>query len=216
MCKCTPNIRTPFCGKEGCQWPKPEGTRVPDVRSQTMTPPNTEALAEALQRCTFKYAETPFSGTEACLAFGYSEVMAKRVLAAAQAHLATLREDKEEGGAGYARTAKQYVKDMYKALGSKAYEFDDKLNTILANICEDHKAHYKDYTVWLLEKEERGRILYLYYDEWGFKFTPDANEAIHFARRKDADAVGGGIEDFLRIVEHMWPDVKAAQKKEGE
>jgi len=58
----------------------------------------------------------------------------------------------------------------------------------------------QDYTVWLLEKEERGRILYLYYDEWGFKFTPDANKAIHFARREDADAVGGGSEDFLRIV----------------
>lgn len=22
MCKCTPNIRTPFCGKPGCEWPK--------------------------------------------------------------------------------------------------------------------------------------------------------------------------------------------------
>lgn len=21
MCKCTPSIRTPFCGKLGCQWP---------------------------------------------------------------------------------------------------------------------------------------------------------------------------------------------------
>lgn len=21
MCKCTPNLRTPFCGKPGCQWP---------------------------------------------------------------------------------------------------------------------------------------------------------------------------------------------------
>ncbi len=30
MCKCTPNIRTPFCGKPGCEWPnakKPEGAR---------------------------------------------------------------------------------------------------------------------------------------------------------------------------------------------
>jgi len=27
MCKCTPNIRTPFCGKPGCELPKPEGTR---------------------------------------------------------------------------------------------------------------------------------------------------------------------------------------------
>lgn len=22
MCKCTPNIRTPFCGRPGCEWPK--------------------------------------------------------------------------------------------------------------------------------------------------------------------------------------------------
>jgi hypothetical protein len=30
MCKCTPEIRTPFCGKPGCEWPhkkKPEGAR---------------------------------------------------------------------------------------------------------------------------------------------------------------------------------------------
>lgn len=27
MCKCTPEIRKPFCGKLGCDWPKPEGTR---------------------------------------------------------------------------------------------------------------------------------------------------------------------------------------------
>lgn len=27
MCKCTPNVRTPFCGKPGCEWSKPEGTR---------------------------------------------------------------------------------------------------------------------------------------------------------------------------------------------
>ena len=27
MCKCNPNIRTPFCGRGDCVWPKPEGTR---------------------------------------------------------------------------------------------------------------------------------------------------------------------------------------------
>lgn len=27
MCKCTPSIRTPYCGKLGCEWPKPPGTR---------------------------------------------------------------------------------------------------------------------------------------------------------------------------------------------
>jgi hypothetical protein len=24
MCKCTPEIRTPFCGKPGCEWPREE------------------------------------------------------------------------------------------------------------------------------------------------------------------------------------------------
>lgn len=27
MCKCTPGIRTPFCGKSGCEWPKQEGVK---------------------------------------------------------------------------------------------------------------------------------------------------------------------------------------------
>lgn len=31
MCKCTPNIRTPFCGKLGCEWPKPKGARRADT-----------------------------------------------------------------------------------------------------------------------------------------------------------------------------------------
>ena len=22
MCKCTPDVRTPFCGKPGCEWPE--------------------------------------------------------------------------------------------------------------------------------------------------------------------------------------------------
>lgn len=24
MCKCTPEIKTPFCGKPGCEWPAPK------------------------------------------------------------------------------------------------------------------------------------------------------------------------------------------------
>lgn len=26
MCLCTPNVRTPYCGKPGCEWPKPAPT----------------------------------------------------------------------------------------------------------------------------------------------------------------------------------------------
>lgn len=28
MCKCDPSIRTPFCGKPGCEWPKQVGEKV--------------------------------------------------------------------------------------------------------------------------------------------------------------------------------------------
>jgi len=36
MCKCTPSIRTPYCGKLGCEWPnsKPEGARTPMQNSE--------------------------------------------------------------------------------------------------------------------------------------------------------------------------------------
>lgn len=27
MCKCTPEIRTPFCGKPGCEWPPQQAAR---------------------------------------------------------------------------------------------------------------------------------------------------------------------------------------------
>jgi len=28
MCKCTPSIRTPFCGKLGCEWPKKKPDKI--------------------------------------------------------------------------------------------------------------------------------------------------------------------------------------------
>lgn len=30
MCRCTPNMRTPFCGKPGCEWP-PQRSLVTNV-----------------------------------------------------------------------------------------------------------------------------------------------------------------------------------------
>lgn len=32
MCKCNPNIRTPFCGKIGCQWPKKDGEKETNMK----------------------------------------------------------------------------------------------------------------------------------------------------------------------------------------
>lgn len=38
MCKCTPNIRTPFCGKPGCEWPEQRPSKESDT-------PKTDAAA---------------------------------------------------------------------------------------------------------------------------------------------------------------------------
>ena len=32
MCKCTPTMRTPFCGKPGCEWPTQGITHIPLLR----------------------------------------------------------------------------------------------------------------------------------------------------------------------------------------
>jgi hypothetical protein len=43
MCQCAPEIRTPFCGKPGCQWPEAE------VGAKEKTaPPTREELIRAL------------------------------------------------------------------------------------------------------------------------------------------------------------------------
>lgn len=39
MCKCTPSLRTPFCGKFGCEPPKPAGARAePQMSEDTKLP----------------------------------------------------------------------------------------------------------------------------------------------------------------------------------
>jgi hypothetical protein len=35
MCRCTPNVRTPFCGKPGCEWPG-ERSETDTVRMKTI------------------------------------------------------------------------------------------------------------------------------------------------------------------------------------
>ncbi|AEX56077.1 hypothetical protein KL1_00029 [Burkholderia phage vB_BceS_KL1] len=47
MCKCTPNIRTPYCGKSGCEWPgkKPDNARTLSVRGNDWQAFSAEVLA---------------------------------------------------------------------------------------------------------------------------------------------------------------------------
>lgn len=34
MCRCTPEMRTPFCGKPGCEWPEQERVGVPAAQPE--------------------------------------------------------------------------------------------------------------------------------------------------------------------------------------
>lgn len=63
----------------------------------------------------------------------------------------------------------------------------------------------KEETAWLIERHDTSPITYLYYDGF-FQWTPDANKALRFARREDADMVGGEAPDgvAVRILEHIW------------
>lgn len=54
MCKCTPSIRTPYCGKLGCEWPTPSGKPSMTVKKETYvlkkdTPEELLAEIEALK-----------------------------------------------------------------------------------------------------------------------------------------------------------------------
>lgn len=48
MCKCTPSIRTPFCGKAGCRWPEEE-------KPQKINPQ--EKYLEDFKYCKQQFAE---------------------------------------------------------------------------------------------------------------------------------------------------------------
>lgn len=34
MCVCRPNVRTPFCGRLGCEWPKKKTEKFMQIRSE--------------------------------------------------------------------------------------------------------------------------------------------------------------------------------------
>lgn len=51
MCQCTPEIRTPFCGRPGCEWPgKPEGARKPFAPHQERVVVERDELSEKITK----------------------------------------------------------------------------------------------------------------------------------------------------------------------
>lgn len=48
MCKCTPEIRTPFCGKSGCEWPKSSVRGHVSVRVEITEPGSGTALIDMM------------------------------------------------------------------------------------------------------------------------------------------------------------------------
>lgn len=51
MCKCTPEVKTPFCGKEGCEWPaqQPPRPTVDFTRATELTPEVQAAVRDAFE-----------------------------------------------------------------------------------------------------------------------------------------------------------------------
>lgn len=81
------------------------------------------------------------------------------------------------------------------------------LDKALALLDQAPGAQAQRETGWLVEKHERGQILYLRIDNngEGYGWRADSLKATRFARRQDAEhaAEGGELHD-LRIAEHMW------------
>lgn len=66
-----------------------------------------------------------------------------------------------------------------------------------------------DYTAWLVEKRDHPEFkpAYLALDDMiEIVWVPDADDAVHFARKADAERMceHGELHD-LAIVDHMWP-----------
>lgn len=56
MCVCRPEVRTPFCGRIGCEWPKPAGTRS-ESKGTTDTEQSTEDPLSCLPESSQPVAE---------------------------------------------------------------------------------------------------------------------------------------------------------------
>lgn len=72
MCKCNPNIRTPFCGKPGCEWPTPTPQAEYERRFSF-------ALQEAAQAWTEK--ETKYKEMDTILATAFARILVKHMYA---------------------------------------------------------------------------------------------------------------------------------------
>lgn len=69
MCKCTPGIKSPFCGKPGCEWPPltEEDRGVVHARAKA------HELATAAERAWYAYAALLDVGPERTRAFDVYE-----------------------------------------------------------------------------------------------------------------------------------------------
>jgi hypothetical protein len=60
MCKCTPNIRTPFCGEGDCKWPKDlpkEGQRQQEPQPSQGTPPDSKFLERKAMNIVYQLGD---------------------------------------------------------------------------------------------------------------------------------------------------------------
>lgn len=63
-----------------------------------------------------------------------------------------------------------------------------------------------DYSAWLIERRDMGMPHWLKFDLHGFpEWTPDANQACHFSRRRDAESMAVAESFEMFVCDHGWP-----------
>ena len=120
MCKCTPSIRTPYCGKKGCEWPnsKPEGTRSDHIDNLHAVDTN-EAQRIADEVCSRHYTHRRhyaeiYGGVMAGLAHSIGEIKTLR------AELDAANESAKHAWASCRAASKQEDKQYQEKIALKA------------------------------------------------------------------------------------------------
>lgn len=93
--------------------------------------------------------------------------------------------------------------DKYQAESYAEHSFS-KCQVIPVYTRQQEQADGGDYTAWLVEQEEKGETLYLQFKDRIYNFTRNADEALHFTRKEDAEDMAK-LNSNLKAVEHMWP-----------
>lgn len=102
------------------------------------------------------------------------------------------------------------------ATSERFFDEAQEAKTKLAAMEADGERNRNEYG-WLVEdsRNHPSGIRYRMWGDLGPEWTNDANKALRFARRQDAEAFCRDDEDAWHVVEHMWPADAARQQEDA-